>query len=62
MKNPFIPLEIVEWLEAKFSTALPERAESYEDLLVDIGSAKVVRFVRRAHEQQLEKRDPDIQL
>lgn len=53
-KTPYIPLELLTWLEGRF----PERSASRNDQLPDLmfagGQRDVIRFLRSQHEQQVE--------
>lgn len=51
-KTPFIPPEVVEWLQRLFPLALPSETDTDRSIWVAVGVQKVVRKVKAVSDEQ----------
>lgn len=51
---PFIPVELVDWLDKLFPERTPEPTATLDEIRLATGRREVVRFLRHKHEEQIE--------
>lgn len=52
---PFIPLELIEWLDKKFPERTPEPTATLDHIRIETGKREVVRFLKVKYEEQVEQ-------
>jgi len=54
-KPPYVPLELLEWLEETYPDRCPDETTPERRVWINAGAAKVVRKLRAMYERQREK-------